>query len=93
MCIRDRANRMLKHIFSISDYVFLVSFNQSELIELFKNLLQPIVIQTNKDIYNYIKRGFKPKEAISNVKSLNSNEAEKNPRDVYKRQNKVTSRN
>lgn len=79
----DLANRMLKHIFSISDYVFLVSFNQSELIELFKNLLQPIVIQTNKDIYNYIKRGFKPKEAISNVKSLNSNEAEKNPRGFY----------
>lgn len=81
----DLAHRMLKHVFDITDYVFLVSFNQSELIELFKELLQPIVIRTDKDVYNYIDRGFKPVEAITNVKSLNSKEADNDPQGYYKK--------
>lgn len=68
--IFELTGKSLIDLSNITSRAFLVSLNQKFLEYLMQSSLQILVIETNKLAYNYIDRGFTPKEAYENVRKI-----------------------
>lgn len=68
--IFELTGKSLIDLSNITSRAFLVSLNQKFLQYLMQSSLQILVIETNKLAYNYIDRGFTPKEAYENVRKI-----------------------
>jgi hypothetical protein len=66
----DLSSRLYKDIYDLSLKTFLVSMNQDLLITLLQDILHIVIIEANKDVYKYLNSGYRPTEAIDNVKSM-----------------------
>jgi hypothetical protein len=62
--------KSIRDLYNITTRAFLISMNQDFLIKLMEVVLQKLIIESNKLVYNYLDKGYPTNEAISNVKSL-----------------------
>lgn len=66
----DLANKSIPDLLNITTRGFLISMNESIILEIMQVVLQNLIIETNKLVYNYISRGYSPVEASDNVRDL-----------------------
>lgn len=66
----DLANKSIPDLLNITTRGFLISINESIILEIMQVVLQNLIIETNKLVYNYISRGYSPVEASDNVRDL-----------------------
>jgi len=66
----DLSSRMYKDLYNLSPRTFLISMNQNLLVNLLQDLLHILIVEGNKEVYKYINSGYRPTEAIDNVKSM-----------------------
>ncbi len=66
----DLANKSIPDLLNITTRGFLISMNESIILEIMQVVLQNLIIETNKLVYNYISRGYSPVEASDNIRDL-----------------------
>lgn len=74
--------KSIRDLYNITTRAFLISMNQEFLIKLMEVVLQKLIIESNKLVYNYIDKGYPTHEAISNVKSLLEKSTSKEGREL-----------
>jgi hypothetical protein len=66
----DLSSRIYTDLYNLSMRTFLISMNQNLLVTLLQDVLHIIIIEANKEVYKYLNSGYRPTEAIDNVKSM-----------------------
>jgi len=66
----DLANKSIADLTNITTRGFLISMNEKALLEIMQIALQNLIIEVNKLSYDYIDRGYSPREAYENVRKM-----------------------
>ncbi len=64
------ANKSIVDLSNITTRSFLISMNENILIDIMQVALQNIIIEVDKLVYDYINRGYTPRDAFENVREL-----------------------
>jgi hypothetical protein len=62
--------KSIRDLMNITTRSFLISMNKDILIELMQVVLQELIVNADRLVYSYIKRGYSTHDSIQNVKSL-----------------------